>query len=200
MSGKARSATASLTAALLFAWIARVALAPAAPPADLSIRAAVHGLASPALTVLMKALTGVGGGWFLWVFGALVALGLALAGRRRDAAGFAAVVLGANLLNEGLKLLFHRARPESFFGFEAPSTYSFPSGHAFVALCFYLALAELFTPPARRAAARWCALALGFAIGFSRVYLGVHYPTDVAAGWAGAAAWLGAVEWLRRRA
>ena len=111
----------------------------------------------------------------------------------------AATVLGANLLSEALKLVFQRPRPESFFGFESPITYSFPSGHAMVSLVFYLALAEVLAPPGRRPAARVAAAVLSLAVGFSRVYLGVHYPTDVAAGWAGAAVCLGAAQFFRRR-
>ena len=44
-------------------------------------------------------------------------------------------VAGGNLLNEGMKMLFHRPRPAPFFGYDLPTNFSFPSGHAFVSCC-----------------------------------------------------------------
>ena len=102
-------------------------------------------------------------------------------------------MLGANLLDEGMKLIFHRPRPTPWFEYPPPSTYSFPSGHSFVSFCFYLALAEILIrdewPLGRRMAMWTGAGILTLAIGFSRAYLGVHYPTDVLAGYAAAIAW-----------
>jgi len=86
-----------------------------------------------------------------------------------------------------LKALVHRPRPQPFFGYPQPNTYSFPSGHALISLCFYLALAEI---EGRKRAWRLAAVLFAVAIGLTRIYLGVHYPTDVAAGFATAIAWL----------
>ena len=72
-------------------------------------------------------------------------------------------------------------------------SYSFPSGHAFVSFCFFLCLAEILIGAEWRRAgkvAMWsAALGCTLTIGLSRVYLGVHYPTDVLAGYAAAIAW-----------
>jgi Membrane-associated phospholipid phosphatase len=85
------------------------------------------------------------------------------------------------------------ARPEPFFG-TAPETYSFPSGHALFSACFYGALAWLLGAALRNFGARaaiWAmSLALIAAIGLSRLYLGVHYPTDVIAGYLVAVFWI----------
>src|ERR1035438_1105653 len=79
------------------------------------------------------------------------------------------------------------------FGYPLPSTYSFPSGHAFVSFCFFLCLAEILIrdewPVAGKVAMWSAALACTLTIGLSRVYLGVHYPTDVLAGYAAGIVW-----------
>lgn len=96
---------------------------------------------------------------------------------------------GAGLM-VGLKRLFHRPRPEDLF---AHLGYSFPSGHSFFALVIYGMLAYRLTrdlSPGRRRW-MWCLAVLGILlVGFSRVFLGEHYPSDVAAGFAVAVPWL----------
>lgn len=101
-------------------------------------------------------------------------------------------VPGAAILGTSLKSLYGRARPELFeSGYAAPS-YSFPSGHAVTAISFYGVLALL---AARRLEGwrRWVVAVAGAAlillVGFSRLYLGVHYPSDVLAGWSLGSAW-----------
>jgi len=89
-----------------------------------------------------------------------------------------------------LKAFFHRARPEAAF---ASLGYSFPSGHAFAAVTIYGMLAYWLTgeTSSGRCWALWGgAVALILLIGFSRVYLGVHYASDVAAGFASGVPWL----------
>ena len=106
---------------------------------------------------------------------------------------FGAMMAGAVVLENALKYAVHRTRPEPFFG-TPPESYSFPSGHALFSACFYGALAWMLAARTRNAgacAAIWtAALALIAAIGLSRVYLGVHYPTDVIGGYLVAAFWL----------
>ena len=194
---KTKFAIPALLGLVVFIWLAVVTSGPAPPLVDIAIREAVHGWASESLTAAMKFVTGLGGGYFLWLFGTVIVLALVRANRRREAAFFVIAVVGANAWNEGMKLLFHRARPEAYFGYELPTNYSFPSGHSFVSFCFYLALAEMVMEahwPLGRKVALWCAVAvLVLAIGLSRVYLGVHYPSDVLGGYAAAVAWTFAV-------
>jgi undecaprenyl-diphosphatase len=129
------------------------------------------------------------------------------AGRKRAAIVFLIAAAGGEALDATLKVLFRRARPEVFFGYTAPSTYSFPSGHAMLSACFYGVLAAVIAQRlesrAQRAAV-WIAAAVTAAtIGLSRIYLGVHYPSDVLAGYAAAIVWVFSVRegyrmWLRR--
>src|ERR1051326_3170744 len=97
-------------------------------------------------------------------------------------------------MDEGLKLLFERHRPEAYFGLVEPLGYSFPSGHSMASCCFYGGLALIAAGRARSRGMRWgiysgAAMVIG-GIGLSRVYLGVHYPTDVLGGYTAALAWL----------
>uniref|UniRef100_Q029U2 Phosphoesterase, PA-phosphatase related n=1 Tax=Solibacter usitatus (strain Ellin6076) TaxID=234267 RepID=Q029U2_SOLUE len=188
-----RDYTLAALTALAFAWIAYIVPDSGPTALDVAVRAFIHSFASPALTAALKVVTQLGGGWFLFPLGTLVVLALYSAGRRREAALFTVAVLGANILDEAMKLVFHRTRPDPWFDYPLPRTYSFPSGHSFVSFCFYFALAEILVGdewPRSRRLAVWIAAALfTLAIGLSRAYLGVHYPTDVLAGYIAAVAW-----------
>lgn len=105
-------------------------------------------------------------------------------------------VPGAAVLGVALKSLYQRTRPELFdSGYTAPF-YSFPSGHAITAVSFYGVLAIL-TARCFTGWRRWTVAATGAAlillIGFSRLYFGVHYPSDVAAGYLAAIVWVSTV-------
>jgi undecaprenyl-diphosphatase len=117
-------------------------------------------------------------------------------------------MLGAAILNTTLKLTFHRARPQPFFDLLAPKSYSFPSGHSLASFCFFGALATVLTARIENKKINpviWvtCGLMI-LLIGLSRIYLGVHYTTDVLAGYAAALIWIAVIrflemELLRRR-
>ena len=117
--------------------------------------------------------------------------------RRRGHARYAVELLlsmgGGLVLNELLKAWFQRPRPTSALIYQYGL--SFPSGHAMMSVAFYGCLAWLTVQHGRHraAAAVWALALLGWAalIGLSRVYLHVHYLTDVVAGFAAGAAWLG---------
>jgi undecaprenyl-diphosphatase len=189
---------AALVALPLFAWLAAQASAGHLAGFDLPVRAAVHSHAAPWLTSLMRDVTHIGDSPVLLPLGGLILAYLLNAGRRRAAVRFAVTVLGGEALNELLKLIFHRPRPESIFDVPIPGSYSFPSGHALVSVCFYGALAVLlaarFQSRATRVAVWVAAAAVAALVGLSRVYLGVHYPSDVLGGYAVAVVWLAAVQ------
>lgn len=106
------------------------------------------------------------------------------------AAGSAAGGLGVALL---LKSVFSRERPDAPFHATVASGYSFPSGHAMMSAVVFLTLAALVARLAPRPLLRLYAIGVGglasALVGISRVYLGVHWASDVAAGWAAGAAW-----------
>ncbi|CAN5227016.1 hypothetical protein BH10PSE12_BH10PSE12_21990 [soil metagenome] len=149
----------------------------------------------PAITRVMIAASVVGdtGGRIVLV---LVSCAMLAWRRRGRQIGWLLVVtLGGMLLNLGLKQIFAAPRPDLLPHLDIVHTYSFPSGHAAGNLIFFGALAMIV---ARRAA--WIAAAgVIILIGSSRVWLGVHWPSDVLAGWVEGIGWLvlcGA--WLRR--
>jgi undecaprenyl-diphosphatase len=116
-------------------------------------------------------------------------------------------VLGGVALNSLLKVSFARPRPELVAPAVRVYTASFPSGHAAISAITYLTLAALLSRTTTSWRIRSYFITIGvlltFVIGLSRVYLGVHYPTDVLAGWCVGTAWaLGCwavMLWLQRR-
>jgi undecaprenyl-diphosphatase len=139
-----------------------------------------------------RVLTFFGSPAFALAVSAVVCLVLYRRGRLVEASLLPIVLAGAELLNLVLKLSFHRARPE--VAFIQLDTYSFPSGHAMASTAVYGALAYLAWTRMRTRRRRMM-LIVGTAllialIDFSRLYLGVHYLSDVLAGTAGGAFWL----------
>ena len=138
------------------------------------------------------AVTWFGNNTTLWAFVVLTALGLVLA--RRYWSAFRVVFASGlgGLVVLGLKVLFARDRPLEQV--VTATGYSLPSGHAFASTVFYGMLVYLAFRLTERAWARALAVTLGavviVAVGLSRVYLNVHYPTDVVAGWLSGGAWL----------
>jgi len=165
---------------------------------DLSLRAWVRSFETPNLTSLMWGASVYGAPLVLGPLGIAAAVAFLLRGWRRGAALVVATLGGAILLNGGLKTLFARIRPQAFYDYyPAPDSYSFPSGHALFATCFFGGIAVLM---AHRLDSRigqvliWLvALVLTFLISISRIYLGVHYPTDVIGGFAVGVIWVIAV-------
>lgn len=118
---------------------------------------------------------------------------LALSGRARLAWFTAAALTSGLLLSTLLKNLFHRARPDLVPWSTQVYTASFPSGHSMLSAVTYLTLAALLArSQTRRALKAWfllSAVLLTLLVGLSRVYLGVHWPTDVLAGWTAGSVW-----------
>ncbi len=179
-------------ALFLFAWLAEEVFKGSAANFDTLVRNAVHRFASSRLTTAMIFISHLGSE----VLAAVVVLALIIFVRvkwRRAAVWLMLATLGGLLLEAVLKMAYHRARPVPFFGV-MPHSYSFPSGHSMMSLCVYGTLAGLLSNRVRSSAHRvllWIGAALLIvAIGLSRIYLGVHYPTDVLAGYLAAALWV----------
>ncbi|AFK56498.1 phosphatase PAP2 family protein [Tistrella mobilis] len=124
----------------------------------------------------------------------LVVVGYLLIRRSRAAALTVALsVIGGTVLSFGLKLVFERPRPDLVAHLVEVQTASFPSAHAMLSATTYLTLGALLArfEDRRRLKSYVLAVAIGltFLVGISRIYLGVHWPTDVIAGWCAGAAW-----------
>jgi undecaprenyl-diphosphatase len=167
----------------------------------------LHSLSTPTLDAVMNAFTDLGA--TMVVLPLLVVALVLLAWRRHRAEALFLLVamVGSVVLNESLKLIFHRPRPQLSWSQVQPE-YSFPSGHAMNSLVFYVALALIIGVLwGRRAglASMVLAIVLALLIGTSRIYLGYHYFTDVSGGFLAGAAWLvivvasfGGGTWARR--
>ena len=154
---------------------------------DAAVELAVHRLDAASWDVAMRAMSWIGENAVLMpVLAGMIAL--AIHRRRRVIAIVlaidAAVVIAAYSL---LKLMFSRARPRLFDKVALPTDYSFPSGHSMSAMGIYGVIAAALIamyPAARRPVIAAAALVI-VAIGVSRIYLGVHWPSDVLGGWLG---------------
>ncbi len=192
---------------VFFGWLADEVLEGETRHFDDVTRAAVHQLASPAMTNAMRGISFLGSMIFLTIATGIVIVWFALRKWGREAKLFAITMIGASALNISLKLAFQRARPVPFFDITAPESYSFPSGHALTSCCFFGAFAAIITARIKSKRTRvivWIVCtAIFLLIGFSRIYLGVHYTTDVIAGFAAALIWILVVRFvemeLRRR-
>lgn len=188
---------AAVAALALFTWLGREIHSGIPPAFDERIRRAVHEMASPGLTPIMRFASRHGGPAGLTPLGLVLALAFLIRGWRRGAILVIVTMAGAGLLDTLLKLSFGRARPTPFFDYPLPVSASFPSGHALFAASFFGGLAVLISHRVRHRLARvlvWAlALALITLVGASRVYLGVHYPSDVLAGYAIAVVWVTAL-------
>jgi membrane-associated phospholipid phosphatase len=189
-------------ALLLFAWLSQQMLGGYTLHFDEQVRALLHQHANPALTRFMLWVSFMGSPGLLIGLGVVVVMGYARQGKPRTALLFVITVAGAEVLDEILKLVFHRTRPVAFFGLREPAGYSFPSGHALVSCAFFGVLAAFAAARTERRALRWiyraAAAILIALIGISRIYLGVHYPSDVLAGYAAALVWVFSVATARR--
>ena len=155
----------------------------------------LHARASDPLTEFFEAVTTLGNGIVLAGVTAIAVYLLLRRGHRREAWLVGLAFVGAELLSYALKLGFRRDRPFFTDPLAAESTFSFPSGHSTVSLAVYGALAVVLARRLRGWAEIAClagAATLIGLIGFSRLYLGVHFLTDVLAGFAAGTAWLAA--------
>lgn len=152
---------------------------------------------------MARDITALGGSAVLILLTAAVLGFLLLRRKRRTALFIALTVASAELVSTLLKLGFARPRPDLVPHAAHVYTASFPSGHAMLSAAVYLTLGALLARIQDTAAVRTylllCALFMTVLVGTSRVYLGVHWPTDVLAGWAAGAAWA-ALWWLGAQA
>lgn len=152
-------------------------------PVDL----AAHVVTRFGSAAVLLPLAGVAAAWLAW------------RGRRADALLVAGTVIGGRLAVEVAKLVVARPRPDlAPFPVDVTSL-SFPSGHAANSMTTFLALALVLAPARARALAVATAVLASLLVGVTRPLLGVHWPTDVLAGWAFGIGWVSACRLLVRR-
>lgn len=158
-------------------------------PFDEPVLRFAHALAGDRLDRVSVFFSAVGYQYGVVPFDIVLILVLALGRRMREGMFAGIAIIGSALLNLATKQFFARDRPSLWASIAPESTFSFPSGHAMGSATLAWVLLLL----AWRTRWRWpmAAAVAAFAgmVAFSRVYLGVHYPSDILAGWAAASVW-----------
>ena len=156
---------------------------------DESILLSIHETANPQLDLFAKTLTKFGLFWGVFPLAIVTMLVLWKQRFWRSLAYWLITMLGSILINHTGKSVIHRVRPELWESPAPELNYSFPSGHAMYSMVFIAGLVILTW----ESKWRWVALIVGglfvLAIGWTRLYLGVHYPSDIVAGWMVSIAW-----------
>ena len=141
----------------------------------------------------VRDVTALGGVFLRNLFALAAVVALLFLKLRREAFLYAATVMTGWLANTGLKLLVGRERPQIVPHLTEAGGESFPSGHSFSAAVVWIGMAIAFAALSKRHSVRYtiigAAMLLSAGVAWSRVMLGVHFPSDVVAGWMGGAGW-----------
>ena len=148
-----------------------------------------HGLAGSNWDAFFVHVSAIGYAYGVVPFDVVLVLCLALRRKLREGlfAGFA--IIGSALLNLGAKQLFARQRPSLWESIAPESSFSFPSGHAMGSMTLACVLVLLAWPTRGRWPLLVTMAVFVALVGLSRIYLGVHYPSDILAGWSAALTW-----------
>lgn len=161
---------------------------------DQTVWRSTNQFRTPGATAFFVAFTYLGTGVGLGILVLIVATFLLIRGHRRWATFLVVTAAGGGLLNHALKVVFARARPDMAEALWRSHSYSFPSGHAMGSLVVFGALVYVVMRASRSWPVRSAAVALGLcfvgAISISRIYLGVHWFSDIVAGLSAGLVWL----------
>jgi membrane-associated phospholipid phosphatase len=158
-------------------------------PFDAPMLNMLHAIATPTLDHFFILMTRLGYLWGVVPLDVIVLMALFLGRRFRDSLFFGMAVIGSAVLNIVAKNYFARMRPDLWLSITPEITYSFPSAHAMGSTTLGMALILLCWPTRWRWPLTFASVVFVGLVGLSRVYLGVHYPSDVLAGWTAAIAW-----------
>lgn len=166
---------------------------------DIPVMVFLHQWTSPRIDAFFSVVSRIGYLWGVVPANVLILLWLVARRRYRDGLFFGLAVLGSAALNLVAKNYFARVRPELWLSIAPEHSYSFPSGHAMGSVTLGVAVTLLcwrshWRWPVFAGASIFIAL-----VGLSRVYLGVHYPSDILAGWAAGTGWVVAMYHLVAR-
>jgi membrane-associated phospholipid phosphatase len=177
---------------LLLVWLCREVWQRKSWPLDINILLNIHHFANPVLDRLMLSITSLGDPEFVVIIIVVSAGWLLWQRRLPEVKVLILACAGALVLNQGMKLIFSRPRPTLWPSLLHETSFGFPSGHAIGSIVLYGLLAyfyAVYRPHYAQGIYLLSILLIG-SIGFSRLYLGVHYPTDIIAGYITGWLWL----------
>jgi undecaprenyl-diphosphatase len=194
--------------AWLFGWLADEVLEQEFTSVNTTVLLAIHAHRSNMLDQLAMLITNIGSPVGIVIIGTILTASLLLLKRHVDLGTLAVVLLGAGVFQLMFKLLFHQVRPRVFQPLVVENDFSFPSGHSLTSFALWGFFAWWIVSLDPRKTWRWVLAALGLIVSalvaMSRLYLGVHWPTDVLGGMFLAFAWIGVCvtgqRWLTRHA
>lgn len=158
---------------------------------DIAVLKAINDHSTPGLDRMVLLLTDLAGPIFIPI-AALLLFAFFIYRKEKYNSIYVLLTLGGTfLVNTALKLYFQRARPDLWTLLVEEESYSFPSGHAMISMAIALTLIVLVYNSRLRIPALILGILYVLAIGFSRLYLGVHYPTDIIGGWLASIVWVG---------
>ena len=170
---------------------------------DDTIRTAIRQMRSPMWTQLFLAVTKLGSTLYLVVVGCAAGIVFIFMRWFRPLLILILVMLGQAALHHGFKWLIARPRPPALISYPTTESFSYPSGHAVASLCLYFTIAWYVAATTDNSAIKVIiailTAVLVFLVGMSRIYIGIHYPTDVIAGFLAAMIWTTAVLSIDRR-
>ncbi|NIK70548.1 MULTISPECIES: phosphatase PAP2 family protein [unclassified Paenibacillus] len=188
-----RSFVFTILILFVFGWIAQLVSGQRIAVFDNNVTDAIRGVRSDAMTVVMRVFTELGSEFMVILIVIAFSSLFAFIGYRRELIFYLGVIVSSALLNLVLKTIFQRARPDINRIIEA-SGFSFPSGHSMSAFTLYGITIYFLWKHLKyrwmRAAVILVGVVIIAMIGISRIYLGVHYPSDVIGGYLVSAAWL----------
>jgi undecaprenyl-diphosphatase len=165
---------------------------------DVPILLAIHQTARPQLDTMAIALTKLGVFWGVFPLALAFACFLFLKHYWQRFTYFLIVLSGSIIINRTAKLLLHRVRPHLWQSPAPETDYGFPSGHAMSSMTLVVALLILTWDTRWRLLVLLLGVCFVLVIGWTRVYLGVHYPSDILAGWTVSVAWAVGVSLLMK--
>ncbi len=162
-------------------------------PLDTAVLYSINAQSTPGLDSFFVVITQLGGVVFVTATTLLLVIGFMYRKMNSSALFIASAVGGAALLGLLLKAVFERSRPDLWQWIIHETNFSFPSGHSVASAALAMAIVALLWHTKWRVIAMVVAVGYILLIGLSRLYLGVHFPTDILGGWLFATAWVALV-------
>ncbi|MFD0696925.1 phosphatase PAP2 family protein [Paenibacillus sp. GCM10027628] len=190
----------SILSFLCFIFVASLFKGPWVAKLDSSIISSIQGSEAPWLTAVMKCFTFIGSTPIVILLSIVAMVFLyKVLHHRLELTFFVSIIAGTAIFNQVLKLIFQRQRP-SLHRLIEETGYSFPSGHSMEAFALYASLAFLLwrhiSTRRGRTAVVIFSVAMILLIGISRIYLGVHYPSDVVGAYFASGFWFALSVWI----